>query len=36
MMIVHKHMCVYPSLSLDEKLQKFNCPCYKHMCLYAG
>ena len=36
MMVGHRHMCLYPSLFHDEKLQNFNCPCYKHMCLYAG
>ena len=35
-MVGHKHMCLYPSLFHDEKLQNLNCPCYKHMCLYAG
>ena len=35
-MVKHKHMCLYPSLFHDEKLQNFNCPFCKHMCLYSG
>ena len=36
MMARTKRMCLYPLLFHDEKLQNFNRPCYKHMCLYVG
>ena len=31
MMFGHKHMCLYPSLFHDGKLQNFDCPRYEHM-----
>ena len=32
-MVGHKHMCLYPSLFHDEKMQNLICPWYNHMCL---